>query len=46
MRVASLAILMRVVGCASPSPPQKPFPYRYITDAPSLMLDANHKEPS
>lgn len=44
MRVASLALLVFVVGCASPSPPKKPSPYRYIANAPSLTLGAKHKE--
>jgi len=47
MRLASLALLgVLVVGCASPSPPRKPSPYRYVTDAPLLTLGANPKEPS
>lgn len=47
MRLASLALLgMLVVGCASPSPPKKPSPYRYTTHAPTLALGANTKEPS
>lgn len=47
MRVAMLALLgLLVVGCASPSPPKKPSPYRYQTNAPLLTLGANPKEPS
>ena len=46
MRVASLALLVLMVGCASPSPPKKPSPYRYTTHAPLLTLGANPKEPS
>jgi hypothetical protein len=30
-----------VVGCASPSPPKKPSPYRYINHAPLLTLGAH-----
>jgi hypothetical protein len=45
MRLASLALLtMLVADCASPSPPKKPSPYRYTTNAPSLTLGANPKE--
>lgn len=29
MRLASLALFVFVVGCASPSPPKKPSPYHY-----------------
>jgi hypothetical protein len=46
MRVASLALLVLVVGYASPSPPNKPSPYRYTTNTPSLTLGTNPKEPS
>jgi hypothetical protein len=43
MRLASLALLgLIVVGCASPSPPKKPSPYRYTTNA--LALGALTKE--
>jgi hypothetical protein len=46
MRLASLALLgLLVVGCASPSPPKKPSPYRYTTNAPLLALGAHRKEP-
>lgn len=42
MRLASLALLgLLVVGCASPSPPKKPSPYRYIINAPTLTLGAH-----
>jgi hypothetical protein len=41
MRLASLALLLLVVGCASPSPPKKPSPYRYINRAPLLTLGAH-----
>lgn len=42
MRLALLALLgVLVVGCASPSPPKKPSPYRYTTNAPSLALGAH-----
>lgn len=44
MRLASLALLVLVVGCASPSPPKKPSPYHYITTAPLLTLGAHRKE--
>ena len=44
MRLASFALLMLVVGCASPSPKKKPSPYRYITTAPLLTLGALEKE--
>ncbi|HVB55497.1 MAG TPA: hypothetical protein VNE63_03565 [Candidatus Acidoferrales bacterium] len=33
-----------VIGCASPSPPQKPSPYRYAQIAPLLTLGAYEKE--
>lgn len=33
-----------VVGCASPSPPSKPSPYRYKHTAPLLTLGAYEKE--
>ncbi len=34
MRLTSLALLsVLVVGCASPSPPNKPSPYRYAHTA-------------
>jgi hypothetical protein len=47
MRLALLALLgVLVVGCASPSPPKKPSPYRYTTNAPLLTLGAHPKEPS
>jgi hypothetical protein len=47
MRLASLALLgVLVVGCASPSPPKKPSPYRYTTNAPLPALGAKPKEPS
>jgi hypothetical protein len=47
MRLAVLALLgVLVVGCASPSSPKKPSPYRYTTNAPLLALGANPKEPS
>jgi hypothetical protein len=47
MRLASLALFgVLVVGCASPSPPKKPSPYRYTANAPTLTLGANPKEPS
>ena len=39
MRVASLTLLVLVVGCASPSPPKKPSPYHYIQ-----TLDIYRKE--
>jgi hypothetical protein len=41
MRLALLTILVLVVGCASPSPPKKSSPYRYINHAPSLTLGAH-----
>jgi hypothetical protein len=45
MRLASLALLgLLVVGCASPSPPKKPSPYRYTTNAPTPMLGAHRKD--
>ncbi len=44
MRIAALALLVLVVGCASPSPRKKPSPYRYITTAPLLTLGAHRKE--
>jgi hypothetical protein len=44
MRFASLALLVFVVGCASPTPPKKPSPYRYITTVPLLALGAHRKE--
>jgi|GEM_PF-3576057 len=44
MRFTSFALLMLVVGCASPSPPKKPSPYRYTTNAPLLALGAHGKE--
>lgn len=47
MRFVTLALLgVLVVGCASPSPPKKPSPYRHITNTPLLTLGANPKEPS
>ena len=45
MRVAMLALLgVLVLGCASPSPPKKPSPYRYTTHAPLLTLGAHRKD--
>ena len=44
MRLISLALLVLVVGCASPSPPKKPSPYRYTTNAPLLTLGAHRKD--
>jgi hypothetical protein len=45
MRVALLSLLgVLVVGCASPSPPKKPSPYRYLTTAPSLTFGAHRKD--
>ena len=44
MRVAMLALLVLMVGCASPSPPKKPSPYRYTTHAPLLALGAHRKD--
>jgi hypothetical protein len=45
MRLALLALLgLLVVGCASPSPPKKPSPYRYAHTAPLLALGAHRKE--
>ena len=45
MRLVALALLgVLVVGCASPSPPQKPSPYRYTTSAPLLSLGAPRKD--
>jgi len=45
MRLAMLALLgLLVAGCASPSPPKKPSPYRYQTNAPTLALGALTKE--
>jgi hypothetical protein len=47
MRFVSLALLgVLVVGCASPSPPKKPSPYRYTTNAPTPACGAHQKEPS
>jgi uncharacterized lipoprotein YmbA len=43
MRLASLALLVLLVGCASPAP-KKPSPYRYPTHAPLLALGAHRKE--
>jgi len=36
--------LVLVVGCASPSPPRKPSPYLYTTNAPLLALGAPRKD--
>ena len=33
-----------VVGCASPSPPKKPSPYRYAHAASTLALGAYEEE--
>jgi hypothetical protein len=41
MRLVSFALLVLVIGCASPSPPRKTSPYRYITRAPLLTLGAH-----
>lgn len=47
MRLAMLALPgVLVVGCASPSPPKKPSPYRYTTNTPLLALGTNPKDPS
>lgn len=32
-----------VVGCASPSPPPKPSPYRYICTGPTFAFGAYEK---
>jgi len=40
MRLLALGLLVLVVGCASPSPPKKPSPYRYTTSSPLLALGA------
>jgi hypothetical protein len=46
MRFALLALLgVLAVGCASPTPPKKPSPYRYATKAPLPSLGAHGKEP-
>jgi hypothetical protein len=45
MRLASLALSgVLAVGCASPSQPMKPFPYRYTANAPTLTLGALTKD--
>jgi len=44
MRVALLAFLVLMVGCAFPSPPKKPSPYRYTTNAPLPSPGAHGKE--
>jgi hypothetical protein len=47
MRLAWLVLLgVLVAGCASPSPPKKPSPYRYTTNALLLALGAQQQEPS
>jgi len=43
MRPVWLAVLMLVIGCASP--PKKPSPYRYTTKTPALAPGAHRKEP-
>ena len=45
MRFALLALLVLVVGCASPAPPKKPSPYRYTTSAPLASPGAYGKDP-
>lgn len=46
MRLAWLTLLgLFVVGCSSPSPPKKPSPYHYTTNAPMLTHGTHRKEP-